>query len=35
MEILKPTLPKILWLGLGIVVAKFVLPKLPAPLNLG
>jgi len=35
MDILKPTLPKLVWLVGGVLVAKFVLPRLPAPLKLG
>lgn len=35
MDLLKPNAGKLVYLVLGIVVAKFVLPKLPAPLKLG
>ena len=35
MDILKPNMAKIVWLIGGVLVAKFVLPKLPAPLKLG
>lgn len=35
MDILKPSMAKFVWLVGGVLVAKFVLPKLPAPLKLG
>lgn len=35
MDLLKPNAGKIVYLVLGIIAAKVVLPKLPAPFKLG